>query len=49
MPVIGKIYYQLKFVDLPVEQAIFAGNLARALGAGVTVLYVQSDEFLLEH
>ena len=29
--------------------AKFAGNLARAMQAEVTVLYVQRDEYLLEH
>lgn len=32
-----------------VKAAAFAGELANALGAEVTVLYIQSDEFLLEH
>ncbi len=32
-----------------IQAASCAGELARALNAKVTVLYIQSDEFLLEH
>lgn len=32
-----------------IKAAKLAGDLARAMGASVIVLYVQSDEFLIEH